>query len=62
MSAALALPRVRVRRRAVDRLRVVDERDVTCLFERQLGPEFGQTVARLSRAPLAAYARLAGLG
>lgn len=61
-SAVRALPRLRARRRVVDRLRAVEEREVTSLFERQLGPEFGRTVARFSRAPLAAYARLARLG
>jgi GT2 family glycosyltransferase len=61
-SAMRAFPRLRARRRAVDRLRAVDERQVTRLFERQLGPEFGRRAARLSRAPLAAYARLARLG
>jgi N-acetylglucosaminyl-diphospho-decaprenol L-rhamnosyltransferase len=61
-SAVRSIPRVRARRRAVDRLRAVEEREVTRLFERNLGPEFGRTAARLSRAPLAAYARLARLG
>ena len=40
----------------------VEERDVTRLFDRQLGPEFGRTAARLSRAPLTAYARFARFG
>jgi GT2 family glycosyltransferase len=61
-SALRALPRIPARRRAVDRVRVVEEREVTRLFDRQLGPEFGRTAARLSRAPLSAYARLARLG
>jgi GT2 family glycosyltransferase len=61
-SAVRALPRLRARRRAVDRIRAVEERDVTRLFDRELGPEFGRTAARLSRAPLAAYARFARLG
>jgi GT2 family glycosyltransferase len=61
-SAARALPRVRAHRRAVDRLRAVDEREVTRLFDRQLGPEFGRMAARLSRVPLATYARFARLG
>jgi GT2 family glycosyltransferase len=61
-SAARALPRLRARRRLVDGLRAVEEREVTRLFERQLGPEFGRTAARLSRVPLAAYARFARLG
>ena len=62
LSAARAVPRLPARRRAVDRLRAGSEREVTRLFARELGPEFGRTVARLSRAPLTAYARLAGLG
>ena len=61
-SALRAVPRLRARRRVVDRLRAVDEREVTRWFQRELGPEFGRTAARLSRAPLAAYARLARLG
>lgn len=61
-SALAALPRLRARRREVDGLRVVEEGAVTRLFDRQLGPEFGRTAARLSRAPLTAYARFARLG
>jgi GT2 family glycosyltransferase len=60
-SALRALPRLRARRRAVNGIRAVDERAVTRLFDRGLGPQFGTTAARLSRAPLAAYARLARL-
>jgi GT2 family glycosyltransferase len=60
-SVATALPALRAHRRRVQATRQVGDRAIVRAFETRLGPEFGERIAAISGAPLAAYARLAGL-
>jgi GT2 family glycosyltransferase len=57
-SVARALPAVRQQRRAVAILRCIPDQALSCHMELRLGPEFGETIARISAPLLKAYAQL----